>query len=80
MKDDVASMGLWTEADPDNIELRVAIRITDKCLGAKEVVRRDWLKDDPVVSGIRILKFFSETNYLIGSNEAVGSSAITTDG
>lgn len=68
MKDDAASQGKWDEAD--EVKLRVRIRLHTKCLAPKEVVRRDWLKDDPLASGIRILKVASETNFLLEPSEA----------
>lgn len=57
-------------APPPGIDLRVNIEIKQKCLGAKEVIKKDWLLEDPVVPQMRILRFFSETNYLITANEA----------
>lgn len=70
MKIDEASRALWIKGVPDKLALRVPIKLELKCLGAKEIIRREWLKYDPVVSGTRILKFSAETNYLIGTNEA----------
>jgi len=62
---------LWPNPEQrEAIELRVHISLQHKCLGSKEVVRRDWLKEDPVASQMRILKFYSETNYPITPSEA----------
>jgi hypothetical protein len=69
--DDVASKGLWLKDKSKGVELRIPIRIQEKCLGPKEVVRREWLLEDPVASGMRILKFQSETNYRISPKEAL---------
>lgn len=69
MPDDQASQGLWRNGSGPGVALRVRISLRVK-MGANEVVRREWLKDDPVVSGLRILKMSSETNYQISSDEA----------
>ncbi|WP_129125950.1 MULTISPECIES: HNH endonuclease [Geomonas] len=71
IEEDEASIPLYKPGTPPpGIDLRVSIQIKHKCLGAKEIIKKDWLLEDPVVPHMRILKFFSETNYLITTNEA----------
>ena len=70
MQDDPASRDLWVEEDPESLRLRVRISLGKVSTGAKQIVRRDWLRDDPVASQLRILKLSAETNYRISQNEA----------
>lgn len=67
--DDAASRKLWKE-EPPELALRVAVRIEHRALGSKEVVQRDWLKQDPIVSNMKILAFANQTNYLLSQAEA----------
>ena len=68
MKDDEISQDLWE--DGKNIELRIKLSIGSRCLGAKQIVKREWLKEDPIVSDMLILKQASGTNFLIEPSEA----------
>ncbi len=71
-KDDVGddALELWSDQSDAGPELRVRLRVISRHLGAKEIVKRDWVKEDPVLSGLRILRFASETNYLVRPQEA----------
>ena len=60
----------WKHGDASKPRLRVGLEIIRRNLGAKQIVKRKWLLDDPVLSGLRILKLASETNYRISANEA----------
>lgn len=73
---DDAEKHLWLVQPSKNKEQRVPIKVIEKCLGPKEVVKRNWLKEDPILGSMRILKFFSETNYQIGRNEAERLAAL----
>ena len=75
MNRDAATQNLLSNEQPE-IELMVPLRIKEMCLDKGRIVKRKWLEDDPIVSNIRILKFHSETNYLIGSNEAERIAAL----
>jgi len=70
MTDDEASRNLWMDSQPDKVDLRVNISIDVVCSEPKTIVKREWLKDDPITSNLRILKMASETNYHIHYNEA----------
>ncbi len=59
-----AARGFWHEAQAGEA-LRVRIQIERHAINAKEIIRRDWLGDDPVLRGLRILKMASETNYVL---------------
>jgi hypothetical protein len=61
--DDAAAMGLWVEQPSDKPELRVRLRLSQVCLGAKEVVRRDWIENDPILHDLQIFKMANATNY-----------------
>jgi hypothetical protein len=56
---------------PGNVApaLRVAIRVT-KVANKREVLKRDWMEDDPALSGLRILRLRNETNYLLSDEQA----------
>jgi len=56
--------------EPRGVELRVKIRFTDKLLGAKQTIKREWLKEDPVLQNHRIFKVPNQTNYSLTSQEA----------
>ena len=68
--DDAASLGLWVGEEGNRQELRVPIQLHSRCLGNKDIVRRQWLHDDPILSELRILRMRTETNYRINGNEA----------
>ncbi len=49
--------------------LRVRL-LLDRVAAKREVVRREWLKDDPVLKDLRILRLATETNYKIERDHA----------
>ena len=49
--------------------LMVKLRVEDRCLGKKEIIKAEWLKEDPVFSDHRIFKMRSETNYRVSIPE-----------
>jgi hypothetical protein len=67
--DDNWSRDLWKGPVKAGEALRVRIDVDRVAPGAKEIVHADWLKDDPVCNGLRILKH-GETNYLVSPAEA----------
>ena len=68
--DDKWSRDLWKGPVKAGDALRVRVDIDRVAPGSKEIIHADWLKDDPVCKGLRILKFHSETNYLVSPAEA----------
>lgn len=68
MKDEDASRSLWHIEGADGEALRVTLKIEKKCIKPKEVVKKAWLVDDPVLRDLQILKLRTGTNFLI-SNE-----------
>lgn len=76
MPDDEASKECWIVPPESLIDWRVPITLHEKCLSPKTVIKREWLQDDPILSGIRILKMKNETNYRIGPNEAARLSTL----
>jgi len=76
MPQDEASNRLWAEGTDSSIDWRVPITLHEKCLSPKTVIKREWLQDDPILSGVRILKMKNETNYRIGPNEAARLSML----
>ena len=50
-------------------QLRVRV-LVDSVAEARQLIRREWLKDDPVLSDLRILLFASETNYRLSDTQA----------
>lgn len=67
--EDADSVAHWAANELVRRELRVQMRV-ERVATAKEVVRRDWLKNDPILSDLRILRFASETNYLVEERHA----------
>lgn len=49
--------------------LKVKLRVEDRCLGKKEIIKAEWLKEDPVFSDHRIFKMRSMTNYRVSTPE-----------
>jgi hypothetical protein len=70
MADDLATQGLWTLGDPALIELRVLINLANTCISTKNIVRREWLKNDPITAELMILKQAAGTNYRINRQQA----------
>lgn len=76
--DDEASLPFWRNPSDAKPALRARLQVT-RVANKKQVVQRDWLKDDPVVHGMRILRFANETNYLLEAAEAERISALWTN-
>jgi hypothetical protein len=66
-EDEDRAVAFWVT--PRVKALRVRLRI-DRVANAKEMLKRDWFKDDPVLSDLRILRFASETNYRLSPEQA----------
>jgi len=57
---------LWTSKPEDMMALRVSIKISAIRLNASRgMLSRERLKHDPEINQIRILHYYSETNYLL---------------
>lgn len=67
---DSESIPFWKNAEDaaqfaDRVTLRL-VRLANK----KEVLRRDWLKEDSILSGLAIFKFASGTNFPVDDKQA----------
>lgn len=60
---DEAGTRFWRQDMPAEPVLRVRLEVTRLCLNEKEVVRSDWLKDDPILSDLVILRLANATTY-----------------
>ena len=69
-RDDPNAVDLYTDPRPNTEAIRVPIRLWKVCTGPKEVVKRKWLKGDPVLSELQILKQPTGTNYPVTLTEA----------
>ena len=76
LRDDPAGDTLWVEGAQKPKDKTVSIRLVEKNMEAKKVVKREWLKSDPIVSDMRILRLASETNYQVKPNEASRLAAL----
>jgi len=77
--DDVESVPYWKDAvnatEPqDRIPLRI-VRLANK----KEVLKREWLKDDSILSELSILKQAAGTNFLVTKDQAHRLSTLWTN-
>ena len=61
--EDTAALRFWREP-ADGLALRVRIDIDRVATNKKEIVQRDWLKGDPVLGDLLVLKM-TGTNFLI---------------
>ena len=61
--EDTAALRFWKEP-PHGLALRVRIDIDRVAASKKEVVQRDWLKGDPILGNLLVLKM-TGTNFLI---------------
>ncbi|MCX5566945.1 EVE domain-containing protein [Alcaligenes phenolicus] len=66
---DAASLPLWDKDEALKLELRVEL-IVIRVANIGEILRRDWLKMDPVLSQLTIFKTTQNTNYLITEQQA----------
>ncbi|WP_438026352.1 EVE domain-containing protein [Sorangium sp. So ce233] len=67
---DAAGAPFWRTPPTKYDELRTPIRIERHATNPKEIVRREWLVDDPVLGDLRILKLASGTNYAVSREHA----------
>lgn len=63
--EDPAALQFWTNPGAASLGHRVRLRL--ERIELKDLVKREWLKNDPVCRYLRIFKFASETNYLLSS-------------
>ena len=77
----VASTPVETEDDPESLQFwlsdadlgkrtRVDLELLAANTGAKQLVRRDWMKEDPILSELGILKMPSGTNFPVTESQA----------
>lgn len=72
--DDEQARPFWRDFQQDSA-FRVGLRVL-RVANEKEMVRREWLKDDPVLRDLRILRLASETNYKISDEHASRLAAL----
>ncbi len=65
---DPQSLPYWVVV-PQEPALRVRLRVV-RLANDKELIRREWLKQDPVLAQLRILRLASETNYAVPEDQA----------
>ncbi len=70
-----AALPFW-RTPPEGQAPRVSIRIERCAAQAKEIVRHDWLRDDPVLRGLHIPNVANETNYAIEPGHALRLEAL----
>jgi hypothetical protein len=68
--DDPAALALWTQAAPRVQELRVPVRIVHRCTTPRSVVREEWIKEDPALADLPLLKMRNATNYRLSESHA----------
>lgn len=67
---DVESLPFWKDvADADATADRVLLRLS-RLANKKQILKRDWLKDDSVLKDLAILKFASGTNFPVNAKQA----------
>ena len=73
ISDSEDSLKYWLSEDEKenaaNPALRTILKVEQRCTGKKEMIKADWMKDDPILSTLRILKIPIETNYKIATSE-----------
>ena len=67
--EDPESHPYWLDKEGMGPALRVRIQLT-KVGNKKEVLKRDWLLEDPILSSLGILKLRNHTNYFISPEHA----------
>jgi predicted RNA-binding protein with PUA-like domain len=70
MRVDPPSRGCWLTDEPGRMALRVEAVVRRICIGTKETIPADRLKQDPVVSNMGILKCPRATNFRITAEVA----------
>lgn len=68
-EDDADARSLWKD-EGYKAALRVRFRLT-KVANKREVLKRDWLAEDPVLSDLGVLKLRNLTNYAVTDTHAV---------
>jgi hypothetical protein len=68
--DDAASRSLWREPGSADATLRVKLKVGRRCMGAKEVIKKKWIAEDPILHALRVLQMAANTNYPITASQA----------
>jgi hypothetical protein len=68
-EDEPESRPFWKDSGGHGPSLRVWIRVT-KVANKRELLKRDWMLEDPVLSGLAVLKMRSLTNYPVTDAQA----------
>lgn len=68
-KSDALSIRFWKQKPDDEEWLQVKIRI-NRIASKKEVLKREWMKDDSVLSHLLIMRQPAGTNFPVQANEA----------
>jgi predicted HNH restriction endonuclease len=67
--DDPASQRFWKEGDPTESNDRVWLKVL-RVANSKEIIRADWLKEDPICSKLQILTLRIGTNFPVKDDQA----------
>ncbi len=68
--DDEAARPYWTNPEEANeVRHRVMLRLV-RVANSKEVLRRDWLLEDPILKNLAVLRMASGTNYRVSPEHA----------
>jgi len=68
-KDDALSANFWKQAPEQDEALRVKIRL-NRIASKKEVLKREWMKDDSVLKNMLIMRQAAGTNFPVEEQEA----------
>jgi predicted RNA-binding protein with PUA-like domain len=68
--EDATSLRYWSTAAPAEPRWRVRLRVEKLCLGAKEVVKRGWMADDPILRDLNVIRQSHATNYAVTTAQA----------
>lgn len=71
---DRQSLPFWSVV-PRVPALRVGLRV-ERVANEKELIRREWLKQDPILAELRILRLAAETNYAVPGDQASRLAAL----
>lgn len=74
---DAASSRFWSKEEMPKVEPRVELLVV-RVASSREVLKRDWLKADPVLSELAIFKMAQRTNYLVADSQARRLRALWT--
>lgn len=70
LPEDPGALKYWHNPALLKPEMRVRLRIKRRCVENNEIVRREWIKNDPTLQKLVILRFSQNTNYKILESEA----------